>query len=139
MRVDIEYHDRSITVIPDSNLIGIEINECVFFNRYEGTSMLLLAKAAGILVLVWFYLSGKKLGEPPVKWAIIGLVGYWISWWLANKLILSSLTGMFTKSSAAVFLVTQIPVVVALAAVLFIRKKLVSDAGTAQLTSESKD
>lgn len=89
--------------------------------------MLLLAKAAGILVLVWFYLTGKKMGEPPIKWAIIGLVGYWISWWLANKLILSSMTGMFAKSSVTVFLVTQIPVIVALIAVLFIRKKLISD------------
>lgn len=88
--------------------------------------MYLLAKAAGILVLVWFYLSGKKVGEPPVKWAIIGLIGYWISWWLANKLILASLTGMFAKSSVTVFLVTQIPAVVAIAAAVLIRKKLLS-------------
>lgn len=87
--------------------------------------MYLLAKAAGILVLVWFYLSGKKVGEPPVKWAIIGLIGYWISWWLANKLILASLTGMFAKSSVTVFLVTQIPAVVAIAAAVLIRKKLI--------------
>lgn len=88
--------------------------------------MLLLAKLAGILVLVWFYLTGKKLGEPPIKWAIIGLVGYWISWWLADLLILSSLTGMFTKSSIAVFLVTQIPVACAITASFLIRKKLIS-------------
>ncbi len=88
--------------------------------------MLLLAKFTGILVLVWFYLTGKKLGEPAVKWAIIGLIGYWISWWLANKLILSSLTGMFAKSSVVVFFVTQIPVICAVAAVFFIRKKLIS-------------
>ena len=88
--------------------------------------MLLLAKLAGILILVWFYLSGKKVGESGVKWAIIGLIGYWISWWLADLLILSSLTGMFTKSSVTVFLVTQIPVICAVAAVFFIRKKLLS-------------
>ncbi len=100
----------------------------LFFNRNEGVCMLLLAKAAGILVLIWFYLSAKKVGEPPIKWAIIGLIGYWISWWLANKLILSSLTGMFAKSSVIVFLVTQIPVVCAVAAVFFIRKKMISGA-----------
>jgi len=88
--------------------------------------MLLLAKFTGILVLVWFYLTGKKLGEPAIKWAIIGLVGYWISWWLADKLILASLTGMFAKSSVAVFFVTQIPVICAVVAVFFIRKKLIS-------------
>jgi len=43
--------------------------------------MLFLAKFAGIVVLVWFYLSAKDKGEPPVKWAIIGLIGYWIAWW----------------------------------------------------------
>ena len=95
--------------------------------------MLLLAKASGILVLVWFYLSGKKADEPPIKWAVIGLVGYWITWWLANKLILSSLTGMFAKSSVVVFLVTQIPVVIALAAVVMIRKKLINDAAGSNL------
>ncbi|WP_305910301.1 hypothetical protein Q9L42_003775 [Methylomarinum sp. Ch1-1] len=94
--------------------------------------MLLLAKFAGILVLVWFYLSGKKIGEPPIKWAIIGLIGYWITWWLANKLILSSLTGMFAKSAVAVFLVTQIPVVFALVAAYFIRKKLIGSAAASE-------
>ncbi len=92
--------------------------------------MLLLAKFAGILVLVWFYLTAKKIKEPAVKWAIIGLVGYWISWWLANKLILASLSGMFAKSSAMVFAITQIPVVFAIVAVFFIRKKLLNDANT---------
>ncbi len=94
--------------------------------------MLLLAKFCGIMILVWFYLTGKKMGEPPIKWAIIGLIGYWISWWLANELILSSLTGMFSKSSVAVFLVTQIPVVIALVASYFIRNKLISSVTTTQ-------
>ncbi len=35
--------------------------------------MLLLAKFAGIAVLVWFYLTAKEKGEPAIKWAIIGL------------------------------------------------------------------
>lgn len=90
--------------------------------------MLFLAKLAGILVMVWFYLSAKKQGEPPVKWAIIGLIGYWITWWLANEIILSTLFGMFSKSSVLVFLVTQIPVAAGVAVVLFVRKKLITDA-----------
>lgn len=103
--------------------------------------MLLLAKFSGIAVLVWFYLSGKKAGEPPVKWAIIGLIGYWISWWLANELILSALTGFFSKSSVAVFLVTQIPVAVALVASYFIRKKLLASAssGSSPYSSEGRE
>jgi hypothetical protein len=90
--------------------------------------MLLLAKLCGILVMVWFYLSAKKQGASPVNWAIIGLIGYWISWWIANKIILSALIGLFSKSSVIVFLVTQIPVACALFIVFMVRKKLIHDA-----------
>lgn len=90
--------------------------------------MLLLAKFAGILVVVWFYLSGKKLGENGIKWSIIGLIGYWLAWWIGNEVILSLLVGMFSKKSAMIFLVTQIPVFCGLAAVYLVRKKLVKDA-----------
>ncbi len=89
--------------------------------------MLLLAKLAGILVLIWFYLTGKKVEDQGIKWAVIGIVGYWITWWLADFLILDSLTGSVTKG-AGVFLVTQIPVVFAVVAAFFIRKKLMSSA-----------
>lgn len=87
--------------------------------------MLLLAKLAGILVLVWFFMTGKKLGEPPVKWAIIGLIGYWLAWWLGNEIILSALVGMFTKSPTIAFLVTQIPVICGVIVAFFVRKKLI--------------
>jgi hypothetical protein len=91
--------------------------------------MLLLAKLAGILVIVWFYLSGKKLGENGIKWALIGLVGYWLAWWIGNEMILSALVGMFSKKSAIIYLVTQIPVLCGVAVAFFVRKKLIKDAG----------
>lgn len=90
--------------------------------------MLLLAKFAGIAVLVWFYLTGKEQGEQPVKWAIIGLIGYWVAWWAVNLSVVSVLTGLVAKSGMAIFLVTQIPVFGALAVAYFIRKKLLADA-----------
>lgn len=89
--------------------------------------MLLLAKFAGILVIVWFYLSGKKLGENAIKWAIIGLVGYWLAWWIGNEVILSALVGMFSKKSGIIFLITQIPVLCGLAVAFLVRKKLIKD------------
>ncbi len=88
--------------------------------------MLLLAKFAGILVLVWFYTSAKKVNGPAINWAIIGVLGYWLTWWLANKLLVASLAGMFSKNPTMIFLVTQIPVFVGLAAIFFIRKKLLA-------------
>ncbi len=89
--------------------------------------MLLLAKLCGILVMIWFYMTGKKAGEQGIKWAIIGLFGYWISWWLSNYLILNPLEKQFTQSSALVFLTTQIPVVFGLAAAYYVRAKLIKD------------
>jgi hypothetical protein len=53
-------------------------------------------------------------------------VGYWLSWWLANKLLVASLAGMFSKNPTMIFLVTQIPVVVALIVIFFVRKKLLA-------------
>ncbi len=88
--------------------------------------MLLLAKLFGILTMIWFYLTGKKLGEPPIKWAVIGLVGYWITWWLADLLILGPLSAAKISNTALVFVITQIPAVLAVLAAVFIRKKLIS-------------
>ncbi len=51
--------------------------------------MLFLAKFAGIAVLVWFYLTAKDKGEQPFKWAIVGLIGYWIAWWAVKLTVVS--------------------------------------------------
>ncbi|MCX7098397.1 MAG: hypothetical protein NTV43_10905 [Methylococcales bacterium] len=90
--------------------------------------MLFLAKLAGVLVLVWFFLSAKEKGEPPYKWAIIGLVGYWITWWAVRLTVVNALAGMFAKSATMTFIVIQIPALCAIAAAVLIRKKLLADA-----------
>lgn len=92
--------------------------------------MLLLAKFAGIAVLVWFYLTAREHGEPPVKWAIIGLIGYWISWWIVKLSVVDLLAGLVAKSAIGIFLLTQIPAIAGVGAVFFIRKKLLADAAT---------
>ena len=66
--------------------------------------MLFLAKFAGIAVLVWFYLTAKDKGEPPIKWAIIGLIGYWIAWWAVKLTVVSALSGLVAKSSMMTFI-----------------------------------
>ncbi len=88
--------------------------------------MLLTAKFAGILIMIWFYLTGKKAEEQGIKWAIIGVVGYWLTWWLADLLILDALVGTVKGGSA--FLVTQIPVLISIVVSFFIRKKLLAEA-----------
>ena len=90
--------------------------------------MLLLAKFAGIAVLVWFYLTAKEKGEPAIKWAIIGLIGYWITWWALRLTVVDGLSGgALSRSPITAFIVFQIPALAAIAAAFFIRKKLLSD------------
>jgi hypothetical protein len=90
--------------------------------------MLHLARFAGIAVLVWFYMTAKEKGQPPLNWAIIGLIGYWITWWLVKLTVVSPLSGMVAKNPTGTFLLVQIPALCAIGAAFFIRKKLLSDA-----------
>jgi len=89
--------------------------------------MYFLAKLCGILILIWFYMTAKKQGGPVLNWSIIGLIGYWLTWWLAKMLILSPLAGSVTPHSTFEILFTQVPVLFSLAACFFIRKKLIAN------------
>jgi len=90
--------------------------------------MLFLAKVGAIAVLVWFYLSAQKQSQPPVKWAIIGLIGYWLTWWLVKLTVMGILPSSLTRTAVMGFVVMQIPALCALLASYFIRQKLVHDA-----------
>ena len=90
--------------------------------------MSLLVIFGGIAVLVWFYLTAKDKGEQPIKWAIIGLIGYWIAWWAVRLTVVAALSGLVAKSAIMTFIVIQIPALCAIAAAFLIRKKLLADA-----------
>jgi hypothetical protein len=98
--------------------------------------MLILSKLAGILVMVWFYTTGKKIGAPAIKWAIIGLIGYCLAWLLARETILTLFIGSTSKNSSLIFLITQTPVLFGLAAAFFVRKKMIRDAKKDESSSE---
>ena len=74
--------------------------------------MFILAKMVGIIVLVWFSMSAKAYGEYWLRWALVGLIGYWLTWIL-----------LYVTLSIPIG-----PTFVALAVTYFIRKKLVADA-----------
>ncbi|MGR9114406.1 MAG: hypothetical protein ACU85E_01470 [Gammaproteobacteria bacterium] len=85
---------------------------------------MLLAKIAGIAMLVWFYQTAKKQGENPIKWAITGVIGYWLVWWIVTLSIANPLLETFEKSSVALLLlIRQLPAIAAIVAAIFIRKK----------------
>ncbi|MEY4768732.1 MAG: hypothetical protein RL637_1371 [Pseudomonadota bacterium] len=89
--------------------------------------MLFLAKAAGILVLIWFYMTAREHQQPGVKWAIIGLIGYWLTWWLSEQMIVAILPTAITRTMVMGFLVLQIPAICGMLSAYFIRKKLLTD------------
>ncbi|MEQ1529935.1 MAG: hypothetical protein ABL925_11510, partial [Methylococcales bacterium] len=89
--------------------------------------MLHFARLAAILIVVWFFLSARDRGEPPIKWVVIGLIGYWLAWWAVKLTVVSALTGVVAKSAMGTFLVMQIPAVCAIIAAVLIRKKLLAD------------
>ncbi|NJA07842.1 MULTISPECIES: hypothetical protein [Methylomonas] len=88
--------------------------------------MLFLAKLCGILTLIWFYMTAKNHGGPLLNWPVIGLIGYWLTWWLSKMLIVVPLAGMVPKHSVVEFLLTQLPVLCSLAVCYLIRGKLIA-------------
>ena len=94
--------------------------------------MLLLAKLAALGVITWFYMTADKVGEPPVKWAVIGLIGYLIAWFLVDAILDNALSAIIAKRGAATIIIGQIPALGGVVAAYFIRKKLVSNANAAK-------
>ncbi|AEF99189.1 hypothetical protein [Methylomonas methanica] len=94
--------------------------------------MLFLAKLFGILTLVWFYLTAKNHNAPLINWSVIGLIGYWLTWWLAKMVLVVPLADLVPKHSVVEFLLTQMPVVCAVVACFLIRKRLIASLPSAE-------
>lgn len=73
--------------------------------------MFILAKIVGIAVLVWFAMTAQAKKEYWLRWVLVGLIGYWLTWFLLY----------FTLS------IPVLPTFVALAVAYLIRKKLIYD------------
>lgn len=89
---------------------------------------MMLAKIAAILMVVWFYQTAKENQAETVKWVIIGLIGYWLTWWLVTLTLANPILGTLSKNQVGMYLlVTHIPAVTAVIAAYFIRLKLLKD------------
>lgn len=98
---------------------------------------MLFAQIAGIVMLVWFYQTAKKLGENPMNWAITGLVGYWLTWWIVKLSIKSlNLDALAGNSGILKFVTILTPAVLAILATLFIRKKYLVDAAESKQNNQ---
>jgi drug/metabolite transporter (DMT)-like permease len=83
---------------------------------------MLIAKLTAIVMVVWFFLTAQKLNQPVIKWSIIGLIGYWLSWLLIDFAVDAVLP------KTAVIFITMLPVFGAVVACYFVRIKLIHDA-----------
>lgn len=94
---------------------------------------MLFAQIAGIVMLVWFYQTAKKLGEKPMNWAVIGLIGYWLTWWIVKlSFKMLNLDGLAGSSGFLKIIIIMAPAIAAILATLFIRKKYLVDAAEAK-------
>jgi hypothetical protein len=80
---------------------------------------MLLAKIIAVAMLVWFFLSAKEHDGQPFKWAIIGFIGYAITWEALHLL-----TDSITENK---IIASTIPAAVATIGAFFIRAKLIAD------------
>jgi hypothetical protein len=90
--------------------------------------MLFLAKALAIAVLIWFFTSAKERGEPPINWAITGLIGYVLVWIAVRYTLIDALWASVKTAPTAGFILVQVPALCAITAAFFIRKKLIANA-----------
>lgn len=92
--------------------------------------MLYVSQAVGLAAMVWFYTTAEKHGESPMKWVIIGTIGFWMAWWAVKLTLVKVLAGWFAKSFAVNFITKLLPPLFAALAAYLVRKKLLADLPT---------
>lgn len=81
----------------------------------------------GIAVMVWFYLTAKKEGQDPIKWVVIGMIGYWSACWAIKLTLVKALLASVAKAGIGKMLIMQLPALFGFAIAFLVRKKLLAD------------
>ncbi|GAB4264634.1 MAG: hypothetical protein Kow0065_15450 [Methylomicrobium sp.] len=98
---------------------------------------MLFAQIAGIVMTVWFYQTATKLGENPMKWAITGLIGYWLTWWIVKLTIkMFNIDTMVGSSVVLKIIVISMPAIAAILATWYVRKKFLVDAAESKTENQ---
>ena len=89
---------------------------------------MMFAKIAAIVMLIWFFQTAKEQQENPVKWLLIGLVGYWLVWWIVTLAVANPLlNSMPNRSWMILSVIRHLPAFAAIIATVLVRKKLLAD------------
>jgi hypothetical protein len=92
--------------------------------------MLLLSKLAALGIIIWFYMTAEKNGQPTTKWVAIGLIGYLLGWFILDLIIDKTFAAALTRRSGGAFVLGQIPTLSGLLMAFFVRKKLLNNIKT---------
>ncbi len=89
---------------------------------------MMLAKIAAILMIVWFFQTAKEHQQNAYTWVLIGLVGYWLVWWIVTLSVANPLLNT-TKSTSVIVLgaIRHIPAAAAIITAILVRKKLLAN------------
>jgi hypothetical protein len=94
---------------------------------------MLLAKIIAILILIWFYQGATEQQQNPFKWIIVGLIGYWLTYWIVDLGVTDPLVKSMTNGPRLLIgVLRHVPEFAGVVVAFFVRKKLVSDAQRAQ-------
>jgi len=96
----------------------------------------MLAKIFAIAVAIWFYQTAQKIGEKPLYWAVIGVIGFWLTAFIVHYVVTVPLLTVFKTGFVSVA-VRQLPALVGFAATYLIRGKfLLKNAATSVMTDK---
>jgi hypothetical protein len=97
----------------------------------------MLAKIAGIIVLVWFYRTAHKIGEKAIQWAVIGVIGFWLAAFITHLAAVDPLLKVVGAEGVMPNVIRQLPAFVGFGAAYFIRRKyLLKNAGVSTPSAE---
>lgn len=88
--------------------------------------MFIFSKLLGILSLVWFYNTAKQYGAPIFNWSVIGLIGYWLTWWLVKLAVIDSISTSIPRDSSMQIVLALVPAFCGFAACYVIRNQLIA-------------
>lgn len=87
----------------------------------------MIEKILAIITAIWFYQSAKKTEENPIKWSLIGIVGFFLVALITHFAIAEPILESFESPSKTTrFLFGNIPGAVGFIVAFFIKRKFLA-------------
>lgn len=84
----------------------------------------MIEKLLAIITVLWFYHSAKYVGEKAIQWAVIGLIGFFLSALIMHFVIAEPILESMTNPSKMIrFLFANLPGITGFFVAFLIRRK----------------